>query len=120
MVHLWEPSIPADVRRIGTQRIARADEKQETFPMVRKANFKRIWPRFALVFACMWTIPLTTCWDTDISKRFREVSGPGVISGFSSILTDPTVAETGLRSVGTSLLDGFGAIISPRTPSGGG
>jgi len=60
-------------------------------------------------------LPLGGCWDSEISKRFREAYAPGFINGLSTALGTAGQAETGLRLMGKALADGIGAIIQPRT-----
>lgn len=58
-------------------------------------------------------------WSSEVARRFREAYGPGLVEGLSAALTNPTQSEAGLRRAGAALLEGLGAIIEPRTPSGG-
>ena len=59
----------------------------------------------------------TGCLQSDIAKRFRSATESGLVSGLSSAVTDPANAETGLRQAAAALLDGLGAILTPRTPA---
>ena len=60
-------------------------------------------------------LQLGGCWDSEISKRFREAYAPGFISGLSTALGTAGQTEEGLRLMGEALADGIGAIIEPRT-----
>lgn len=60
------------------------------------------------------------CLDSEIAKRFRSATEPGLVQGLSSAVGDPANSETGLRQAAQALLDGLGAIIQPRTPASSG
>ncbi len=74
----------------------------------------------SLCFAGICLLCLAGCdWSSEVARRFREAYGPGLIEGLSAALSDPTQAEAGFRRAGTALLEGLGAMIEPRTASGG-
>jgi len=57
------------------------------------------------------------CFDSAIAQRFRDASASGITDGLTSAITDPTNAETGLRSAWAALVDGLGAVIQTRDSS---
>lgn len=57
------------------------------------------------------------CLDSDIAKRFRETSGPGVVAGLGNAVQNPQNAEEGLREAAAAFFQGLGGIVQPRTPS---
>ena len=71
----------------------------------------------ALIILLAGTLPVTSCFDSEIARRFRSAYAPGLVEGVSSAITDPQNAETGLRQAWAALYDGLGAIIEPRTPA---
>ncbi len=73
--------------------------------------------RFLAYAASAFLIAGPPCFDSDIGRRFREAYGPGLVDGLSTVITDPTNAEVGLRQTGAALFDGLGAILQPRTGS---
>src|SRR5262245_24428931 len=99
--------------RVARRRIAR----QEPFAMQRRHRSIR---RIRSFLACALTASLMvapSCLNSDISKRFRESYGPGLVDGLSTFITDPANAEAGLQQTGAALFEGIGAIIQPRTGS---
>lgn len=62
-------------------------------------------------------LPTLDCLDSEIAKRFREVSGPAFIQGVNTAVLNPEDAESGLRQAAAALLEGLGGILETRTPS---
>jgi hypothetical protein len=95
-----------------------ADGKREvilnTRRFIRPRSMRRIG---ALAVLMAGTLPVTSCFDSEIARRFRGAYAPGFMEGVSSAITDPANAETGLRQAWAALYDGLGAIIEPRTPA---
>ncbi len=71
------------------------------------------------IFTTVPTLGLSSpdCLDSDIAKRFRETSGPGVVAGLGNAVLDAENAEVGLRQAAAAFFQGLGGIVQPRTPS---
>jgi len=54
------------------------------------------------------------CLNSDIAKRFRSAYVPGLVSGLATAVTTPDQAEAGLRQSLAALIDGLGAVLTPR------